>query len=213
MEETGTFNNTSGQGEQTTLPPELAGWNWGAFLLNWIWGIGNNSFLTFLMFVPCVNIVVPFICGAKGNEWAWKNKRWESIEEFRRIQKKWAMAGLIIIAAAIVLICVFIVAMMAMFKQSVAYEMSFERAVNHPLVIEQLGTPIEDGFFMTGNISVNGPSGEANISFPISGPNGSATVYSYAEKHLGEWEILEMLVEIDATGERIQIVPDESNES
>jgi len=25
------------------VPDEIDRWNWGAFLLNWIWGIGNNT--------------------------------------------------------------------------------------------------------------------------------------------------------------------------
>src|ERR1019366_10250458 len=51
------MENTSGQGVAAVVPPELDRWNWGAFLLNWIWGIGNNTFIALLMFVPVVNIV------------------------------------------------------------------------------------------------------------------------------------------------------------
>ena len=212
MQDTSEFRNTSGQGEQATLPPELSGWNWGAFLLNWIWGIGNNSFLTFLMFVPCVNIAVPFVCGAKGNEWAWKNKRWESIQEFRRVQKKWTMAGLVVIVAAFVLIFVFLAAIMTFFKQNDAYQMSLERAMQHQTVIEQLGTPLEDGFFVSGNIDTEGSAGEAHLTFSLSGPKAGGTVYSHVEKHMGEWEIVEMLIHIEETDERIQLVPDDRNE-
>ncbi|WP_281405489.1 hypothetical protein [Mesorhizobium sp. B2-6-4] len=25
------------------IPAELDRWNWGAFFLNWIWGIGNST--------------------------------------------------------------------------------------------------------------------------------------------------------------------------
>ena len=39
--------NNSGQGAGTQPPAEvLTGFNWGAFLLNWIWGCGNNTFIT-----------------------------------------------------------------------------------------------------------------------------------------------------------------------
>jgi hypothetical protein len=37
-----------------------------------------------------------------GNEWAWKNKRWTSVEDFHRVQRMWALWGLIILCAAIV---------------------------------------------------------------------------------------------------------------
>jgi hypothetical protein len=35
------MDNTSGQGERTQVPAEIDRWNWGALLLNWIWGLGN----------------------------------------------------------------------------------------------------------------------------------------------------------------------------
>lgn len=63
-------------------------------MLNWIWGIGNNTFIALLMFVPFVNFIMLFILGAKGSKWAWKkNKKWESIEEFKAVQRKWAKWG------------------------------------------------------------------------------------------------------------------------
>lgn len=49
------------------IPPELDRWNWGAFLLNWIWGIGNNTFIALLTFVPVVGVVMIFVLGAKGS--------------------------------------------------------------------------------------------------------------------------------------------------
>ena len=55
------------------VPQEIKNWNWGAFMFNIAWGIGNNSYLTLLCLIPLFNLVWIFICGAKGNEWAWKN--------------------------------------------------------------------------------------------------------------------------------------------
>lgn len=98
-----TFKNTSGAGSMSEVPYEIRGWNWGAFLLNWIWGLGNSSYLALLCLIPVVNIVMIFVCGAKGNEWAWKNKRWESISHFKRVQKNWTTAGLIVLGVSILL--------------------------------------------------------------------------------------------------------------
>ena len=42
------MENTSGQGPLAQVPAEIDRWNWGAFLLNWIWGIGNDSFIALL---------------------------------------------------------------------------------------------------------------------------------------------------------------------
>jgi len=97
------FNNTSGTGTMAEIPYEIRGWNWGAFFLNWIWGIGNNSLIALLCLVPIVNLVMIFVCGAKGNEWAWRNKRWQSIEHFKRVQKNWATVGLILFVIGIII--------------------------------------------------------------------------------------------------------------
>src|SRR3990170_1543286 len=64
MQHGGKLENTSGQGKAAVVPPEVDRWNWGAFLLNWIWGIGNNTFIALLMFVPFANFVMPFVLGA-----------------------------------------------------------------------------------------------------------------------------------------------------
>ena len=44
------------------------------------------------------------ILGVKGSEWAWQNRRFESVEQFKTVQKKWAMWGVIIFALVILLI-------------------------------------------------------------------------------------------------------------
>lgn len=105
----GTLTNTSGQGKQAEIPKEIKGWNWGACLLVWIWGIGNRVWLSFLVFIPYLGpLVMPFVLGAKGSEWAWKNKRWDSIEHFRKTQRTWmwwgiGVNGLLLILASILL--------------------------------------------------------------------------------------------------------------
>jgi hypothetical protein len=98
-EQTNVLPNISGG--SAVVPAEVKKWNWGAFLLSWIWGIGNRTYIAFLMFVPFVNFVMIFVLGAKGSEWAWKNKHWDSVDDFKRVQKKWAYAGLAVLAAGI----------------------------------------------------------------------------------------------------------------
>jgi hypothetical protein len=85
--------NTSGQGKVSTVPPEIKGWNWGAFLLNFIWAVGNRTWIGLLTLLPFIGFVMPFILGSKGTEWAWKNKRWKNTDHFKRVQKKWALLG------------------------------------------------------------------------------------------------------------------------
>lgn len=49
-------------------------------------------------------------------------------------------------------------------------------------------------------------SGSAQLAIPVSGPNGSATVFVDATKTLGEWRFDHLVVQIDATGRRIELV-------
>jgi len=91
-------------------------------------------------------------------------------------------------------------------KSSVAYSGALDRARAAPAVIAALGTPIRDGFFVAGNISVNGQSGKAELAIPISGPKGDATVYVVASEALGEWHFERIVVQIDRTGRRIDLL-------
>jgi len=96
--------NTSGTGSKAIVPPGLGDWNWGGFLLTWVWGIGNNVWWSFLVFVPYLGfLVMPWVLAFKGNELAWQSKRWESVEHFKRVQHTWAMWGIWITVAVTVL--------------------------------------------------------------------------------------------------------------
>lgn len=79
--------------------------NWGAFFFTWIWGLFNRTYIT-LIFIPfafipgllghiiCLGLKIWF--GLCGNQWAWKNNKWSSVEDFHRIQKIWAIIGTIL---------------------------------------------------------------------------------------------------------------------
>src|ERR1700693_2934867 len=83
--------------EPRPIPAEIDRWNWGAFLLNWIWGIGNSTFIALLTLIPPFGILImPFVLGAKGSGWAWRNGRWDSVEHFKRVQRLWAIWGVVI---------------------------------------------------------------------------------------------------------------------
>ena len=87
------MSDTSTNINPGTARTEIKGWNWGAFLLGWIWGLGNRTYIALLGLIPGVNIVMAFILGAKGNQWAWKNRNWESMEHFKQAQKIWSTFG------------------------------------------------------------------------------------------------------------------------
>ena len=93
------INNNSGQGSlfdtKVPVPAEIQGWNWGAFLLSPFWLVSNRVWIGLLAWVPLVGFSMAIALGAKGNEWAWKSRRWQSIEQFQAHQRKWAIAGII----------------------------------------------------------------------------------------------------------------------
>lgn len=97
------IENTSGRGSTAVVPEEIRGWNWGAFLMSWIWSIGNKSYIGLLSLVPYIGIIMVIILGVKGNEWAWQNRQWESVEQFRNTQRIWAYWGVGILIASIIL--------------------------------------------------------------------------------------------------------------
>lgn len=79
------------------------GWNWGAFWLTWIWGVANGVPKSLWVWVPLWGFVYAFILGAKGNQWAWESGQWDSVEEFRSSQRKWAIWGLVVVGVIFVL--------------------------------------------------------------------------------------------------------------
>lgn len=93
------FINNSGCGINNLaepVPEEILGWNWGAFLLPWVWLWTNQVWVGLFCFIPQVGWITTIALGAKGNEWAWKSRRWRSIEHFQAHQRGWAIAGILI---------------------------------------------------------------------------------------------------------------------
>lgn len=88
--------NSSGR-PGATLPAGAGGLSWGGFFLNWIWGIGNNTWIALLALLPVANIIVPFWLLFTGREKAWQNRRWRDLEHFNRVQRNWGAAGLVIV--------------------------------------------------------------------------------------------------------------------
>ena len=119
-----TLANNSGDGPNSPVLDIVAKkFNWGAFCLSWIWGLWNNTHITLIMlltyFLPWVGTIVSIGLaiwfGIKGNTWAWQNKRWESIEQFHSVQKKWAIAGAICaFIGTVITICAIVLFLFAM---------------------------------------------------------------------------------------------------
>ena len=85
--------------------------NWGAFLLTWIWLFRYKKYLLAVIFIilmiaaamPVIGLIVvgfnfglAILAGIKGNEWALNARNYKDTEEFNYIQKKWTKAGTIV---------------------------------------------------------------------------------------------------------------------
>ena len=75
----------------------------------------------------------------------------------------------------------------ASFRSSDVYKQALAKAGANPQVRQALGEPIQQKGFMTGQLNVNGSTGDADLSIPIRGPRGKATVRAVAKKSGGVW--------------------------
>ncbi|MBD5402171.1 ribonuclease G [bacterium] len=94
--------------DDNSLPKEIQHFNWGAFLLNWIWGIMNKKYITLLYFPACLlpiigPLAISIWFGFAGNKWAWESQNWDSTERFNEVQKNWVRLWFILLALGIIL--------------------------------------------------------------------------------------------------------------
>jgi len=132
-----------------------------------------------------------------------------------RRNARWLVPLIIILAMAVLFVGVFALAasfVMGMMKSSGAYKEGLARAKECPAVQAALGTPIKDGFFVTGNVSTGGTSGKADLAVPISGPKGKATLCVVASKSAGQWSFSTLAVEVKGSSENISLLEEKEKE-
>ncbi|MBR0794572.1 hypothetical protein JQ615_04115 [Bradyrhizobium jicamae] len=191
------------------LPPEIDRWNWGAFLLNWIWGVGNNTFIALLMLIPFFGLVMPFVLGAKGSRWAWRNGRWDSIEHFKRVQRLWAIWGAVIWCGAIVLFGSVFGGTFYLLKNSEAYRLGTTTLQASMEAAGALGVPISTGF-PSGSISTDGAGGRASLAFSASGTKATGQVFLEAIKKHGAWSLTKLTLRVDGSDRVIDLLTQSS---
>lgn len=95
------FDQRSGKGKDSVVPLEIKGWNWGAAGLTFIWGAWHRVWISLLMFIPFLGFIWWIVLGIKGNEWAWRKNKWESVEQFKVSQRKWKPWGIVFLILGI----------------------------------------------------------------------------------------------------------------
>ncbi|PCI07298.1 MAG: hypothetical protein COB73_08515 [Flavobacteriaceae bacterium] len=89
---------------------------------------------------------------------------------------------------------------------STPYEYAVEQAVNNPEVIQILGDPVETDGMMSGNVSIQNESGNANFTVPLKGANGFGTLVVVAERFDGKWVYEDLYVDVHETLERVDLL-------
>ncbi|WP_236377136.1 cytochrome c oxidase assembly factor Coa1 family protein [Mesorhizobium muleiense] len=193
------------------IPAELDRWNWGAFFLNWIWGIGNSTFIALLALVPLVNIVMIFVLGARGSRWAWKNRLWRDAEHFRRTQRNWAIAGLIVWVVFIGGIAAMVGGIPYLLKGNDAYRMTMDAVRADGRVKAAIGEDLVDRFWIGGHVHVDADgTGEARFSIPIHGAKGTGTAFSHAVRTAGKWSMRLLVVRVEGGDAAIVLVNEDN---
>ncbi len=187
------------------VPAEIDRWNWGAFLLNWIWGVGNNTFVALLTLVPLVGLLMPFVLGAKGSAWAWRNGRWDSVAHFKRVQRLWAIWGVVLWLGALVLFGGIFGGVFSILKNSEAYQLGVSRLQASAAAASALGAPISAGI-PNGKISFKGESGSAALEFSVTGSKASGQVTLEAVKENGVWSLTTLKLKIEGRDDEIDLL-------
>lgn len=91
-------------------------------------------------------------------------------------------------------------------KSSDAYAGAVARANSSPAVMAALGSPVNEGFLVAGNIQEQNSSGSAHLSIPLQGPKAKATLYVAATRSQGEWSFDSLIVAVAGTGQRIDLL-------
>ena len=163
--------------KKTLVPEEIKGWSWAAFILSWIWGIGNNTYRALWIFVPYVNIIMIVYLGFRGNELAWKHKHWESVEHFKAVQKKWNIAAFSFLAVCMVVGLLGTFLLVKSIDGSPSYKIVMKQIRTSEEVIERIGSNIQ-----VLNVSrithYKDEIEEIKYEFKIQGEKGVAIVHS-----------------------------------
>lgn len=95
----------------------------------------------------------------------------------------------------------FVWLVMGAIKGTDVYAEAFKRMQNSAQVQESLGTPIEAGWMFQGSVNYANGAGNADISVPVTGPKGEATLVAKATKQSGEaWQYSVMEVRLAGGG-------------
>lgn len=192
------------------VPEQIKGWNWGAFAFNWIWGIRFRTYRALLVFVPFVNIIMPFVLGFKGNEWAWKHNHWHSVEEFKNSQRKWSIAAAVMLIFSVAFAVILTVRTTNTFEKSGSTRLALSKLERSDKFHTNIGTPY-DIDLVQGSIREYEASSSVDMQYEIEGPQGDGLFELKAESNDGIWRLTCLEITYLPNQERDIIAPCETS--
>ena len=112
---------------------------------------------------------------------------------------------LTIIVLGLAVLATIIMTVFGMLRTTDVYKTALKRAKQDQRVIVAIGEPIKEGWYVGGSAEVSGGSGKSDLTIPIHGPNGKATIYLVATKFAGDWQYSKLMVKIADSGEMIDL--------
>jgi len=95
-------------------------------------------------------------------------------------------------------------------KSTDVYKEAVARAQASPAVVQGLGSPVEAGFFVQGQVNVRNSSGDANLRIPIKGPNGgTGTLAVIADRVDGKWIYRKLEVHVEGRSSPVNLLAGE----
>jgi hypothetical protein len=94
----------------------------------------------------------------------------------------------------------------ASFRSSDVYKQALAKAAEDRQVRDRIGEPIHAAWVVSGELHVNGSTGNANLSIPISGPRGKGMIRAVAFKSGGAWQFTNLQVHVEGQSESIDLL-------
>jgi hypothetical protein len=148
---------------------------------------------------------------------AWWRRNWKWLLPASAL----GAAGLAVVLAFFGVIALIVVSALGTVRFSGACTAAITRAAADPVVVEALGSPIQKGWLVGGTLD---PGRCADLTIPVSGPKGSATIHVKATcarcrgaiwpfdqeppDAAKEWNLSALMVEVAATRGRITVIED-----
>lgn len=131
------------------LEKDLSHWNWGAFLLTFIWGINHKAWWSLSALIPIfpIPLIIAIILGVQGNKLAWNSGKFQSLQQLKDSQKKWAYAGLIVFIILVISLILAVYSLSSWYRkeagislsqtfQTVSLQKDIEKLANGALIIK-----------------------------------------------------------------------------